>query len=774
MATKVKLIADNVITTDQIDLTSISTTNISEGDNLYYTDARVDSRLSSGSVATISTSGNVTVGGNLTVNGSTTTINSTTLTVDDLNIVLASGAADAAAADGAGITVDGASASLTYSSSLDAFVFNKDVDIDGGTIDGADITVGSGKTLDVSGGTFTVANDQISGDAINGGTATPTTLTSTTVNATTVDTTNIELTNLKAKDGTAAGSIADSTGVVTIASSGLTTTDINGGTIDGVTIGGSSAGAGTFTTVTANNAEIGTRGASDANAFIDLTGDTTYTDFGFRIIRNSGANGRTDLRHRGTGNFVIEAVEAAAITFETTDTERMHIDSSGNVGIGNSNPSAFNSLSATDKLVIGDSTVSNLTLFGTQYGSLAFADSDTSGSTAQYAGLIQYYHTDNSMQFYTGSTERMRIDSGGNFAIANGNQTANTVSSRVMFGNKGYFTSSDIGRAEICGVSEGSLWYNGTALSFLTNPGPDVTSRGPDERMRITSAGNVGIGTSSPGAKLDVNGEVFISPNTAGKNTFQLTTNASNDARLKMLSDTTQTVDIQANGDSYFNGGNVGIGTSSPGAKLDVRGSAVFNEDSGDNDFRVESDGNTHALFVNAGANNVSIGTSTAGPSSGLYVEGTTNLKGGIASNTLIAGYVATNYTGTRYWILHKIQDNGTTAATAWNCIGYVHASSYTTWNVSEVLIRRDYASTTVTATITGKIKSGVDVSVVDVSLSSDNCRYIAIKFTGGDPGIEANLVGYNMNAEYLNNGSTARFVTGTTGVTENSVIATY
>lgn len=53
--------------------------------------------------------------------------------------------------------------------------------------------------------------------------ATITTLTSTTVNATTVDTTNIEVTNIKAKDGTAAGSIADSTGVVTLTSAAGTT-----------------------------------------------------------------------------------------------------------------------------------------------------------------------------------------------------------------------------------------------------------------------------------------------------------------------------------------------------------------------------------------------------------------------------------------------------------------------------------------------------------------------------------------------------------------------
>jgi hypothetical protein len=71
---------------------------------------------------------------------------------------------------------------------------------------------------------------------------------------TTVDTTNIEVTNIKAKDGTSAGSIADSTGVVTLASSVLTTTDINGGTIDGAVIGGASAAAGSFTTLNTSGA----------------------------------------------------------------------------------------------------------------------------------------------------------------------------------------------------------------------------------------------------------------------------------------------------------------------------------------------------------------------------------------------------------------------------------------------------------------------------------------------------------------------------------------
>jgi len=73
--------------------------------------------------------GTLVVAGNLQVDGTTTTINSTTMTVDDLNITLASGAANAAAANGAGITVDGASATLTYNSTPDAWSFNKNVGI---------------------------------------------------------------------------------------------------------------------------------------------------------------------------------------------------------------------------------------------------------------------------------------------------------------------------------------------------------------------------------------------------------------------------------------------------------------------------------------------------------------------------------------------------------------------------------------------------------------------------------------------------------------------
>ena len=71
--------------------------------------------------------GTVIIAGNLQVDGTTTTINSTTLDIDDKNIVLASGAADSSAANGAGITVEGADATILYTASTNSWNFNKSV-----------------------------------------------------------------------------------------------------------------------------------------------------------------------------------------------------------------------------------------------------------------------------------------------------------------------------------------------------------------------------------------------------------------------------------------------------------------------------------------------------------------------------------------------------------------------------------------------------------------------------------------------------------------------
>jgi hypothetical protein len=83
-----------------------------------------------------------------------------------------------------------------------------------------------------------------------------------------VNATNLEITNIKANDGTAAGSIADSTGVVTVLSSILTTADINGGTADGVIIGGTTPAAATVTNLIANT-DLIIAGTTTITAILD-------------------------------------------------------------------------------------------------------------------------------------------------------------------------------------------------------------------------------------------------------------------------------------------------------------------------------------------------------------------------------------------------------------------------------------------------------------------------------------------------------------------------
>ena len=70
----------------------------------------------------------LTLSGDLTVNGTTTTLNTSTLEVEDLNITVAKNAASSAAADGAGLTVAGASATFNYSHSGTKWVANKAIE----------------------------------------------------------------------------------------------------------------------------------------------------------------------------------------------------------------------------------------------------------------------------------------------------------------------------------------------------------------------------------------------------------------------------------------------------------------------------------------------------------------------------------------------------------------------------------------------------------------------------------------------------------------------
>lgn len=88
-----------------------------------------------GTLTSLTTIGNVSIGedllvsGNLTVNGTTTTLNVSTLDVEDLNITVAKNATTPVEAHGAGLTVAGANATLTYTQSTDRWTMNKSLTV---------------------------------------------------------------------------------------------------------------------------------------------------------------------------------------------------------------------------------------------------------------------------------------------------------------------------------------------------------------------------------------------------------------------------------------------------------------------------------------------------------------------------------------------------------------------------------------------------------------------------------------------------------------------
>ena len=78
--------------------------------------------------------------------------------------------------------------------------------------------------------------------------------------------------------------------------------------------------------------------------------------------------------------------------------------------------------------------------------------------------------------------------------------------------------------------------------------------------------------------------------------------------------------------------GNLGIGTDSPGARLDVRGTAIFNEGGGDYDVRMEGDSDANLFYLDASTDRIGIGTAT--PAALFHAEGIACVTG----NTVIGG----------------------------------------------------------------------------------------------------------------------------------------
>ena len=209
----------------------------------------------------------------------------------------------------------------------------------------------------------------------------------------------------------------------------------------------------------------------------------------------------------------------------------LSIDTNGNVGINTVNPD-FGSFGATEKILgisnsssrarlqfqntsTGTSGVSGTIAFFNSTTQLASLDILADGATNRGAYI---FNTNNG----TSNAERVRITSSGNVGIGTTSpsyrlETLATSATIAAFGTTSasggflqfrYNTSSNFGY-----IGTGNQLATGSAVTdfaIANDAGNIVFATGGSftERMRITSGGNIGIGTTSPNFTLDVNGRM--------------------------------------------------------------------------------------------------------------------------------------------------------------------------------------------------------------------------------------------------------------------------
>ena len=323
----------------------------------------------------------------------------------------------------------------------------------------------------------------------------------------------------------------DSAGRVLV---GTTTEGVGGA--DNFTIAGSGDSGMTIRSGTSSTGGLyfsdGTSGADEYRGVISYNQASNYmrfyTDASERLrIDSSGGllfngNGVISVQSNSSSLFLGGGsvqpsetyLESGTLTgFKVNGSERLRIDSSGNVMIGTTTKGQLN---ADNFTIDGGDAETGITIrSGTSRGNHIYFADGTSGAD-EYRGIISYQHSDNRMQFYTDATERLRITTSGIFPVAHG-QTFN--SSQLPNGNSFQIntTSSshglsvtrysanyagyalNIGRSKSNTIGTNSIVQDGDDLGHITWYGADGTDFNQAAMISAQVDGGTSGGEDMPG-----------------------------------------------------------------------------------------------------------------------------------------------------------------------------------------------------------------------------------------------------------------------------------
>jgi hypothetical protein len=357
---------------------------------------------------------------------------------------------------------------------------------------------------------------------------------------------------------------------------------------------------------------------------IRIKGDASSR--GFLMFGDAGGAQLGDIMYDHSDNHM---------RFRVNNSERMRIDSSGNVGIGTSSPVSNLDVTGSNSRIRWD--------LGNAYTYQGATNSAGSAFAAAYYDGSEH-------RWLIASSTKAMIDSSGNVGIGTSSPTGllNVKSTYVSDATTQTRLEDTTGCSlDFGGNASGHKWINSRDTAAGTAV-PMLFQTGGTERMRIDSSGNVGIGTSSPTALLDVRGGLAVGPAVGIAKIRRGIVNGSNG--ISIQGNITDTISDTNPGASIYVGGGPLTDTYEGNITLTAYGSTAGGTRN-EIVFRNRSGVDTVAERMRiTSSGNVGIGTSSP-DNNKLVISGSSDVGMQITKSGVVSGSVKAVTTGLAFGV---------------------------------------------------------------------------------------------------------------------------